>query len=621
MAGGSRWRSGRGRLALAAALAVLTGAGVAVALAVTGSTRSNASGVPTVGFGLARMTRVEGASGSSVLQVPVTLSAASATPVSVRVVSTDGTATAVGGLDYVAVDRTVQFAPGERNLTVPVTINGDTSLEDYELLRLALRSPSGAVLGRTTVTIVILNDERPQATMADLRVTKGTAASFRPRLVQRYYRPLTATFRTADGTAQAGVDYTATDTTVTFAAGSRTTPAVAVPTSTGTPAGTRTFSATASGADLAASTTATATIVEPSCAVASGSSPQPAAAPTSPSSPRTSAPPAAVTAGTPWDIVFQDDFADASATAARWSTGMRDGSKTLAGNKELQWYSPANSTVTTAPDGGATISVLQQRLTSAPVAGEFYPVGTLSRLYPVAKCPQLYDATRLAPDDPSLVPYQFRSGMLNSAKSFAFRYGYVEARVRMPKGFALWPALWLRDWQPWSYEIDALEGFDRDARLVRSTYWWGDGSRHGTDTTGGDLGIAANGAPCRGRTPLAASTTDPATCSLATAQDLSAGYHTIGLNWTATRYEIYLDGVKRWSSPAGADVASAYNHLIINLAFGNNTYEFNWLKESVRPLDANLLAAGQFVKPTIEWDYVRVWQAPDRHDTCTDGSC
>ena len=52
------------------------------------------------------------------------------------------------------------------------------------------------------------------------------------------------------------------------------------------------------------------------------------------------------------------------------------------------------------------------------------------------------------------------NGGANSAKSVAFRYGYVEARVRMPKGFALWPALWLRDWQPWSYEIDALEGFD-----------------------------------------------------------------------------------------------------------------------------------------------------------------
>ena len=34
-----------------------------------------------------------------------------------------------------------------------------------------------------------------------------------------------------------------------------------------------------------------------------------------------------------------------------------------------------------------------------------------------------YDAHRLGPDDPSLVPYRFQSGMLNSAAHFAFTYG------------------------------------------------------------------------------------------------------------------------------------------------------------------------------------------------------
>ena len=230
------------------------------------------------------------------------------------------------------------------------------------------------------------------------------------------------------------------------------------------------------------------------------------------------------------------------------------------------------------------------------------------------------DLAHLASGDDSKVPYQFRSGMLNSAKSFAFRYGYVEARVRMPKGFALWPALWLRDWQPWSYEIDALEGFDRDGRLIRSSYWWGNGSSNGTDGSGGDLGLTATG-NCRGTAPLPATSATATDCSLANALDLSAGYHTIGLNWTATRYEIYLDGVKRWSSPTGANVASAYNHLILDLAFGNNDHEFDWNQESVRPLDPSVLTSGAFPKPTVEWDYVKVWQAPGSHDVCTTGNC
>jgi len=612
--------NGRRRAAFAAGIAVLLGAGIAAAALAADPSRSNASSPPTIGFGLARSNRVEGSTGSGVVDVPVNLSAASGVTVTVRVTSADGTATAGSG-DYVALDRTISFAPGERTRTVAVTVNGDALLEDYESIRLTLRSPTGGVLGRSAMTVMILNDERPRATLADVRVAKGTSASFRPRLTHRYHQSISATFSTVDGTARAGTDYTATETAVSFPAGSRTGGLVTVATAADTPAGTRTFDARVRGAAISSSIDGTATIVEPSCAPASGSSPQIAAAPASPSSPRPSAPPAIVTGGTPWDVVFMDDFGDGAATATKWSSGMRSGANTIAANEELQWYLPANSTVTTDTDGAATISVLQQRLTASPVAGAYYPVGVLSRIYPVSKCPQLYDPSRLAPGDDSLVPYQFRSGMLNSAKSFAFRYGYVEARVRMPKGFALWPALWLRDWQSWSYEVDAFEGFDRNARVIRGTYWWGSGSRRSTETTGGDLGITASGTPCRSTVPPPETTTTAATCSLADAVDLSAGYHTIGVHWTPTRYEYFVDGVRRWVSAPGADVASAYNHLIINLAFGNNTYEFNWNREAVRPLDANLLASGQFPKPTIEWDYVRVWQAPGQHDVCTDGSC
>ena len=107
---------------------------------------------------------------------------------------------------------------------------------------------------------------------------------------------------------------------------------------------------------------------------------------------------------------------------------------------------------------------------------------------------------------------------------------------------------------------------------------------------------------------------------------MSEGYHTIGLNWTATKYEIYLDGVKRWSSPAGAEISSSYNHLILDLAFGNDTDEFDWSHEPTRPLDAGLLDAGllnaaRYPKPSVEWDYVRVWQPRGDHAVCTTGNC
>jgi len=299
---------------------------------------------------------------------------------------------------------------------------------------------------------------------------------------------------------------------------------------------------------------------------------------------------------------------------------MRSGALTLEGNHELQWYTPGSSVLATDSDGDQSVSVLRQRLTAQPVTGTYYPVGILSRVYPPARCPQYYDARHLGPDDDSLVPYRFRSGMLNSAKSFAFKYGYVEARVRMPKGFALWPALWLRDWKAWSYELDALEGFDRDARTFRGTYWWGNGTNVSTGADG-DIGVNADGSPCRGSTPLPATAPTPAQCSLASSVDLSAGYHTVGLNWTPTRYELYLDGVKRWTSPADTPIASDPNHLILNLAFGNDTDEFDWSRQTVRPLDGGLFGAALFPKPTVEWDYVRVWQPAGKHSVCTTGNC
>jgi hypothetical protein len=141
-----------------------------------------------------------------------------------------------------------------------------------------------------------------------------------------------------------------------------------------------------------------------------------------------------------------------------------------------------------------------------------------------------------------------------------------------------------------------------------------------TSSDGGDLGVNSDGSGCRGNPPLPV-LAPVGKCSIASSIDLSAGYHTIGLHWTSTRYELYLDGVKRWTSPPGTPIASDPNHLILNLAFGNNTDEFDWTRETVRPLDAGLLDAAQFPKPSVEWDYVRVWQPADRHSVCTTGSC
>ncbi|MGZ4675381.1 MAG: glycoside hydrolase family 16 protein [Acidimicrobiia bacterium] len=600
-----------------------------VGLAVTGvglglgglvAARSGASG-PRVGFVAARVDRLEGDRGRTQVPVRLSLRRPLRHAVGIVVATVDGTARAADH-DYRASTRRFRIPAGSRAAVVPVAVLGDRRPEQYERFTIRIRSVIGAAVGRGTVTVRILNDDVGPIRLGAVRVGEGGVAEFRPRLAFRVARPVVLTASTTDGSAAAPGDFTPTTRTVTVPAGATTAAPIPVATAADPVAeGPERFGLVVRADGAAASARATATIVETGCPTgAPAATPLPAAAPPSPSAPATDGPPATVTGGRSWDLVFHDEFDDRAATARRWSTGMRSGALTLDGNHELEWYSPANSVLTTDDDGGRTISVLRQRVTARPVGGTRYPVGVLSSIYPPARCPQYYDRHHLAPTDASRVPYRFRSGMLNSAKSFGFRYGYVEARVKMPKGFALWPALWLRDWKPWSYEIDALEGFDPDARTLRATYWWGNGSSFSTGGDGGDLGIGADGTPCRGHPPLPATAASGA-CSLATSVDLSAGYHTVGLNWTPTRYELYLDGVERWTSAPGAAVATDVNHLILNLALGNDAEEFDWTRTAVRPLDARLLTSTLFPKPTVEWDYVRVWQAPGHHDVCTTGSC
>jgi len=99
----------------------------------------------------------EGDSGTRVLSFTVTLSAAAAGSVDVAYATADGTATA--GSDYVSSSGTLVFAAGETTKTIPVTINGDETVESDETFTLVLSNPSGATLGTSVATGTITNDD------------------------------------------------------------------------------------------------------------------------------------------------------------------------------------------------------------------------------------------------------------------------------------------------------------------------------------------------------------------------------------------------------------------------------------------------------------------------------
>ncbi len=157
----------------------------------------------------------------------------------------------------------------------------------------------------------------------------------------------------------------------------------------------------------------------------------------------------------------------------------------------------------------------------------------------------------------------YSSGIITSFDSFTFTYGYVEARVRIPKGQGLWPALWLLDAGGEVEEIDIAEFLGHDTNTVHMTFHYQDqdGSRH-------DPGYYFTG------------------------PDFSEDYHVLGVDWNSTAIIWYIDGVERYRIDHNIPHEPMY--LIANLAVGGDWPGY--------PDDTTRFPA------LFEIDYIRVFQ-------------
>jgi hypothetical protein len=99
----------------------------------------------------------EGNSGATNAAFQVTLSAASASPVSVSYATADGSATA--GSDYVASSGSLTLDPGETSANVLVPVNGDVLPEPLETFSVTLAGATGATLGDAQATATIVDDD------------------------------------------------------------------------------------------------------------------------------------------------------------------------------------------------------------------------------------------------------------------------------------------------------------------------------------------------------------------------------------------------------------------------------------------------------------------------------
>ena len=170
---------------------------------------------------------VEGNTGTKVLQIPVSLSAASGQVVTASWSTVNNTATAPA--DYVAASGTVIFQPGQTTNTVSITINADALDEPDELLLVAFSNPTNATIGGFYGLGfgTILDDDPPPAIVpGGATITEGNTGTkvlqIPVSLSAPSSRTVTATWTTLNYQAVAPGDFTTGSGIVTFAPGETT---------------------------------------------------------------------------------------------------------------------------------------------------------------------------------------------------------------------------------------------------------------------------------------------------------------------------------------------------------------------------------------------------------------
>lgn len=142
-----------------------------------------------------------------------------------------GSGTATPNQDFTPVNSAIAFAPGETRKTISIPLTDDRLTETDETVALLLSNPVGAQLDRATATLIIrdgsggsssTNPTGPTVSLDgnsySINETGGSLA-IPVRRTGDLSQPLSVTYATSNGTALAGLDYSAINGQLTFAAG------------------------------------------------------------------------------------------------------------------------------------------------------------------------------------------------------------------------------------------------------------------------------------------------------------------------------------------------------------------------------------------------------------------
>jgi len=184
----------------------------------------------------------------------------------------------------------------------------------------------------------------------------------------------------------------------------------------------------------------------------------------------------------------------------------------------------------------------------------------------------------------------FESGLIRS--KFTQKYGYFEARMRLPKGRGLWSTFELLSASAvWPPAITVMTAVDNRPDARRTSYHFltpspresEDGGATKLDRWGGYTGKT----------------------------DLADDFHVYAVEWTAKRVIHYVDGTIvadrpfRWSRPDGKDAGPA--EVVIHLAVGGD-----WAGPPMEPSDFPAALAIDYIRIYRQHDTGAISQLPQR---------
>ncbi len=215
------------------------------------------------------------------------------------------------------------------------------------------------------------------------------------------------------------------------------------------------------------------------------------------SSPPSSPSPPADPGNSKWELTFSDNFSDNQLDTSKWNIGPKWGRI----NNEEQAYVPEAIKLS-----GGKLRIYAERIPT-PYHGQTMP---------------------------------FRSGMITTRDKFSQTYGKFEIRCKLPRGNGYWPAMWLLQESPASFqkEIDVMETVGNLPTLASFNF-------HHLDDNGNHKSYYRQW----------------------WGPDFTAGHHTYTLEWSRDRLVWFVDGVER-NRLENRFVPRQNMYILVNLAVG-----------------------------------------------------